>query len=87
MPLRLRREEIVTLQVLSEKGESHCQVARVPGVTGGAVRQTLAAVHVPPATDSSVPGEPDATPFTPASTGMAERACGRARRCVRHLNC
>jgi transposase len=41
MPTRLRKEEIVTLQVLSEKGESHCQVAQVLGVTEGAVRYHL----------------------------------------------
>jgi transposase len=41
MPIRLRREEVVTIQVLSEKGENHCQVARVLGVTEGTVRYHL----------------------------------------------
>jgi hypothetical protein len=31
MPKHLRREEIVTIQVLNEKGENNCQVARLLG--------------------------------------------------------
>lgn len=45
MPARLRKEEIVTLRVLSEKGESHSQVARVLGITEGAVRYHLRRVE------------------------------------------
>jgi transposase len=41
MPIRLRREEVVTIQVLSEKGANHCQVARQMGVSEGAVRYHL----------------------------------------------
>lgn len=41
MPTRLRREEIVTIEVLSEKGQSHCEIARVLGVTEGTVRYHL----------------------------------------------
>ena len=38
MPKHLRREEIVTIQVLNEKGENNCQVARLLGVSEGTVR-------------------------------------------------
>lgn len=41
MPTPLRREEIVTIKVLSEKGENNCQEARVLGVSEGAVRYHL----------------------------------------------
>jgi transposase len=41
MPTLLRREEIVTIKVLSEKGENNCQVARVLGVSEGTVRYHL----------------------------------------------
>jgi len=41
MPVRLRREEIVTIQVLAEKGQNHCEVARTLGVTEGTVRYHL----------------------------------------------
>ncbi len=41
MPTYLRREEIVTIKVLSGKGENNCQVARVLGVSEGTVRYHL----------------------------------------------
>ncbi|HKI04016.1 MAG TPA: sigma factor-like helix-turn-helix DNA-binding protein [Thermoanaerobaculia bacterium] len=41
MPSRLRREGIVTIQVLSEKGQNHSEIARVLGVTEGTVRYHL----------------------------------------------
>lgn len=41
MPRRLRKEEIVTIQVLAEKGENHCQIARRMGVSEGTVRYHL----------------------------------------------
>ena len=41
MPTRLRREEVVTIQVLNEKGENNCQVARVLEVSEGTVRYHL----------------------------------------------
>lgn len=41
MPKRLRREEIVTIEVLSGKGENNCQVARLLGVSEGTVRYHL----------------------------------------------
>jgi hypothetical protein len=41
MPRRLRKEEVVTVQVLAEKGQNHCEIARVLGVTEGAVRYHL----------------------------------------------
>ncbi|NJN63604.1 MAG: IS21 family transposase [Acidobacteria bacterium] len=41
MSSRLRREEIVTLGVLAERGQNHCEIARLLGVTEGAVRYRL----------------------------------------------
>jgi transposase len=41
MPKHLRREEIVTIQVLNVKGENNCQVARLLGVSEGTVRYHL----------------------------------------------
>jgi transposase len=41
MPKYLRREEIMTIQVLSGKGENHCQTARLLGVSEGTVRYHL----------------------------------------------
>ena len=41
MPRRLCKEEVVTVQVLAEKGQNHCEIARVMGVTEGAVRYQL----------------------------------------------
>ena len=38
MPCRLRKEEIVTLQVLAEKGQANTEVARTLGVNEGTVR-------------------------------------------------
>jgi transposase len=38
---RLSKEQVVTICVLNEKGESHCATARVLGVTEGAVRYHL----------------------------------------------
>jgi len=38
MARRLRREEIVTIQVLAEKGQNNCEIARTLGVTEGTVR-------------------------------------------------
>ncbi len=47
----LTKEEIVTLQVLKEKGENHCAIARRLGVTEGAVRY-----HLQRAEDGAVDG-------------------------------
>ena|SRR5581483_7409434 len=41
MPPKLSAEEIVTLQVLNQKGQSHTQIAQTLGVTEGAVRYHL----------------------------------------------
>jgi len=41
MPKHLPREEIVTIQVLNEKGENNCQMARLLGVSEGTVRYHL----------------------------------------------
>ena len=41
MPTYLRREEIVTIKVLSGKGENNCQVAKLLGVSEGTVRYHL----------------------------------------------
>ncbi|HZD71686.1 MAG TPA: IS21 family transposase [Actinomycetes bacterium] len=41
MSTRLRREEIVTIGVLAEKGQNHCKIARALGVTEGTVRYHL----------------------------------------------
>lgn len=41
MPQRLSKEEVVTLKVLAEKGQNHCQIARTLGVCEGTVRYHL----------------------------------------------
>jgi transposase len=41
MPVRLRREEVVALWVMADKGEAKTQIARTLGVTEGAVRYHL----------------------------------------------
>jgi transposase len=41
MPAKLRAEEIVTLKVLHDKGQSHCQIAQTLGVSEGTVRYHL----------------------------------------------
>jgi transposase len=41
MPCRLSKEEIVTIRVLAEKGQSNCQIARQLGVVEGTVRYHL----------------------------------------------
>lgn len=41
MPKRLREEEVVTIRVLAEKGQSHCEVARTIGVNESTVRYHL----------------------------------------------
>ena len=41
MARRLRREEVVTIQVLAEKGEAKRQIARTLGVSEGTVRYHL----------------------------------------------
>ena len=41
MPIYLRREEIMTIKVLTEKEQNHCEIARTLGVTEGAVRYHL----------------------------------------------
>jgi hypothetical protein len=46
MPCRLRREEVVTIHVLAEKGEKKTDIARVLGVTEGTVRYHLRRVGV-----------------------------------------
>jgi hypothetical protein len=38
---RLRKEEVVTVRVLAEKGQNHCEIARTVGVTEGTVRYHL----------------------------------------------
>jgi hypothetical protein len=38
MARRLRGEEVMTIRVLAEKGQNHCEIARTLGVTEGAVR-------------------------------------------------
>ena len=37
----LRGEEVMTIHVLAEKGQNHCEIARTLGVTEGAVRCRL----------------------------------------------
>jgi transposase len=46
MPGRLRAEEVVTIRVLTEKGESRSQIARTLGVSEGTVRYHLRRVGV-----------------------------------------
>jgi len=41
MPVKLSPEELVTLKILDDKGQSHVQIARTLGVTEGAVRYQL----------------------------------------------
>jgi transposase len=41
MPLRLSKEEIVTIRVLAAKGQNHCEIARTLGVSEGTVRYHL----------------------------------------------
>lgn len=41
MPVRLRKEEIVTIRVLAERGQNHCEIARTVGVTESTVRYHL----------------------------------------------
>lgn len=41
MPVRLSKEEIVTIRVLAEKGQNHCEIARTVGVTESTVRYHL----------------------------------------------
>lgn len=41
MPVSLSREEVVTIRVLDEKGQNHCEVARTLGVTESTVRYHL----------------------------------------------
>ena len=41
MPQRLSKEEIVTIRVLAEKGQNHCEIARTVGVTESTVRYHL----------------------------------------------
>ncbi len=41
MPRRLSQEEIVTIRVLAEKGQNHCEIARTVGVTESTVRYHL----------------------------------------------
>ena len=41
MPVRLSQEEIVTIRVLAEKGQNHCEIARTVGVTESTVRYHL----------------------------------------------
>ena len=41
MPRRLSQEEIVTIRVLAEHGQNHCEIARTVGVTESTVRYHL----------------------------------------------
>ncbi len=41
MPRRLSQEEIVTIRVLAEKGQNHCEIGRTVGVTESTVRYHL----------------------------------------------
>ena len=41
MPKHLREEEVVTIRVLAEKGQNHCEIARTVGVTESTVRYHL----------------------------------------------
>lgn len=41
MPCRLKKEEVVTLRVLAERGRSNCEIARTLGVSEGTVRYHL----------------------------------------------
>ena len=38
MPKHLSEEEIVTIRVLAEKGQNHCEIARTVDVTESTVR-------------------------------------------------
>jgi hypothetical protein len=40
MPRYLSQEEIVTIQVLAERGQNHCEIGRTVGVTESTVRWT-----------------------------------------------
>jgi transposase len=41
MPVRLSKEEVVTIRVLAAKGQNHCEIARTVGVTESTVRYHL----------------------------------------------
>lgn len=41
MPMRLSKEEVVTIGVLAERGQNHCAIARTVGVTESTVRYHL----------------------------------------------
>lgn len=41
MPVKLRREHIVTIRVLADKGQNHCQIARQLGVSESTIRYHL----------------------------------------------
>lgn len=41
MPVRLSQEEVVTIRVLADKGQNHCEIARTVGVTESTVRYHL----------------------------------------------
>ena len=41
MSVKLRREHIVTIQVLAEHGQNHCQIARQLGVNESTIRYRL----------------------------------------------
>jgi transposase len=41
MPVRLSKEEVVTIRVLAERGQNHCAIARTMGVTESTVRYHL----------------------------------------------
>ena len=38
MPVRLSREEVVTIEVLAQKGQNNSEIARTLGVSEGTVR-------------------------------------------------
>lgn len=41
MPVRLSKEEVVTIRVLATKGQNHCEIGRTVGVTESTVRYHL----------------------------------------------
>jgi len=74
MPLRLSEEEVVTIRVLAEKGQNHCQIARTVGVSEGTVRY-----HLRRAVEGAEDGR-KAKPFKALSFAWSATATSAARR-------
>jgi len=74
MAQRLSKEGVVTIRVLAEKGQNHCEIARTLGVTEGAVRCGRPEYPAPP-TRHLRRGHRHAN--TPGGLGQASRTSWR----------